>query len=52
MDDHETEKKLKILDSKTSSLVSIGPGEKGYLHQREALNKVAKRIAEDIDKTI
>ncbi len=43
MDDREIKNRLRELKDRTSSLVLIGPGEEGYLHQRKALDRVAEK---------
>ena len=51
--DKETEalrRKVEKLENRTSPLVLIGPGPKGFLHQEKALNEIAERDAEEFAK--
>ena len=53
--DKETEalrRKVEELDGRTSPLVLIGPGQKGYLHQRKALDKIAEKMADEFAKEL
>ena len=45
-------REMEELKNRTSPLVLIGPGPKGYLHQEKALDDIAQKFADGVEREI